>query len=239
MPLCVSQVDFSQVCDSVRHGAVQRSMLRRGVAPPIVAAYLRNMRGNELVFVHDGWRTRPIHPSIGLRQGCSLSPVVFRWVMEDTIDAAREEWSRLGLGVSFGEHVLTCLAWADDTRLFAAIAQGLKTMVGILNNIAWRTAGLQLQPDKCTWAHPGGSSTGRRPGTGYSTPSRNHKGGGRGVPQGSRGVRPVRWRTCDRAPKHPRSCIGQLPLKTPTMAGQRLVDAHVAGTHLSVYPCLA
>lgn len=111
------------------------------------------MRGNELMFVHDSWRTRSIHPSIGLRQGCSLSPLVFRWLIEGTIGEARAEWSRLGLGIALGEHVFACLAWAYGTWHFAASEQNLNTMVGIFKDIAWRTAGLQLRPDKCTWAH--------------------------------------------------------------------------------------
>lgn len=153
VPMCVSQVDFARALDNVRHGATQRSTLRRRVPPPVVAAYLRDMRGSELIFVHDGWKTRPIRPSIGLRQGCSLSPLVFRWVMEDAVDSKREAWVRLGLGFKLGEHVLTCLAWADDTWLVAASAEGLNSMIGILKDIAWRTACLQLRPEKCTWAH--------------------------------------------------------------------------------------
>lgn len=53
-------------------------MARRGVAP----ADLPDMRAMRLVFQHGLWATDAVASRIGLRQGCRLSHLVFRWVME-------------------------------------------------------------------------------------------------------------------------------------------------------------
>lgn len=81
VPAYMSQVDFAQARDSVR-------AMRRGVPPLVVAADLRDMRHSELLIARAGWQTRPIAPTVGLRQGCSLSRLVFRWVLEDAVSLA-------------------------------------------------------------------------------------------------------------------------------------------------------
>lgn len=63
-PRFFSQVDFGRAYDSVLHSAVVRAMLRRGVPPPILGAYVRDMRGTELVFQHDGWAFDAITPGV-------------------------------------------------------------------------------------------------------------------------------------------------------------------------------
>lgn len=87
---CVSQIEFTRSYDSVRLGAIQRSTLWPRVPAPGVATHLRDMRGSELCFTQDGWRknTSPEHRA----QGYSMSPLVFRWIMEDAIDSVRTEW---------------------------------------------------------------------------------------------------------------------------------------------------
>lgn len=64
--LFVAQVDFARVYDSVLHSAVIRAMRRRGMPETVMAAYVRNMRKTELIFEHGGWRTKGVHPTVGL-----------------------------------------------------------------------------------------------------------------------------------------------------------------------------
>lgn len=79
MPVYISQVDFARANDSVRHPAIRRAMLRRGVPPPVVAPYIKYMSRSDLIFVHAGWQTRPVAPTVGLRQGCSLGGCWRAW----------------------------------------------------------------------------------------------------------------------------------------------------------------
>lgn len=71
----------------------------------------------------------------------------------------RNGWA--GLGLKLGEHVLMCLVWADDTWLFAAGASDLSDLVCFLKGIDWQETGLQLRPEKRTWARaPAASPSG-------------------------------------------------------------------------------
>lgn len=105
-PLCVSQVDFARVYDSIKHAAVIRAMERRDVPRPVIALYLRELRSVRLVFRHSGWATKGIAPSVGLRQGRSVSHMIFRWTMEDVFEAVKPEWEVQGCGLSTdGSHM--------------------------------------------------------------------------------------------------------------------------------------
>lgn len=164
-----AQVDFARAYDSVLHSAVVRAMLRRGVPPPIGAAYVCDMRGTELVFQRAKLQTQGIRPTVGLRQGCSLSPLVFRWVMEDLVAEARREWNAAGCGFQMDDELLHILAWADDTWLFASSRRQLCRMVGILRRVAEQVVGLELRLDKCTWAEVRRKDQSTHAGLGEST----------------------------------------------------------------------
>lgn len=64
---------------------------------------------------------------------------------------ARERWRCRGDGVDVDGHVLDCLAWADDTWLFACTLTSLDGMIGVLRQVAWEEAGLELRFEQCTW----------------------------------------------------------------------------------------
>lgn len=72
----------------------------------------------ELVFVHGQRRTTPISPIVGLKEGCSLSPLVFRWCIEEAGAEAQEDWNWLDHGRALDDWVLQVLAWADDLLYF-------------------------------------------------------------------------------------------------------------------------
>lgn len=48
----IAQIDFANAYDSIRHVAIERAMLRRDVALPIVAAYKGGMRSSETMLTH-------------------------------------------------------------------------------------------------------------------------------------------------------------------------------------------
>lgn len=66
---------------------------RRFPALSVIASYIREVRSAEIVFSHGVWSIRPVRPTIGLRQGCSVSPVVFRWVLSGLHDSWAERIS--------------------------------------------------------------------------------------------------------------------------------------------------
>lgn len=110
------------------------------------------MRSSELVFLQGNWRTRPVTPSVGLRQGCSLGPLIFRWCVEDLAVASREQWTREGHGLPMDEELWQIVAWADDIYLFATGPNHRDRMVAVLRRLAHDMIGLVLRPEKCKWA---------------------------------------------------------------------------------------
>lgn len=53
--------------------------------------YLRELRSARMVFRHSGWAMEGIAPSVGLRQGRSVSPMKFRSPMEEVFEAMKPQ----------------------------------------------------------------------------------------------------------------------------------------------------
>lgn len=151
-PLCVSQMDFARAYDSIKHAALIRAMERRDVPRPVIAAYLRELRSARMVFRHSGWATEGIAPSVGLRQGCSVSPMIFRWTMEEVFEAVKPQWEARGCGLSIDGSRMTHICWAYDMWLIAQSAAELDWMIGSLEQAAHDIVGLDLRLGKCKWA---------------------------------------------------------------------------------------
>lgn len=64
---------------------------------------------------------------VGLRLGCSLTPLVFRWVMEELMAEARELWTAAGVGLHLDTDVLQVLGWENDKCFLAEPHQSWTT----------------------------------------------------------------------------------------------------------------
>lgn len=91
--------------------------------PAMLASCIAEMRSAELVFSRGVWSTRRIQPTVGLRQGCSLSPMVFKCALEDVMRGLPVSWAERGLGVDLNGDRVVYLCLADDTWLFAKSAE--------------------------------------------------------------------------------------------------------------------
>lgn len=127
---------------------------------PVVATYVTDMRSAEFVFVHGCWRTCPSQPNTCLRQGCSLSPLTFRWVMADVADA-KAEWDAAGIGFLMDMWVLRVLGWAADAWLVVMSRADLSAIVSEMRRKALEVVGLVPRFERCTWAPVPPTSTKR------------------------------------------------------------------------------
>lgn len=75
-------------------------------------------------FIHVGWSAGPIRAGVGLRQGCSASPMLFRWALQDCLEPLRDLECRKNTGLSVDASWLTHLAGAGDTWLFRIATPG-------------------------------------------------------------------------------------------------------------------
>lgn len=108
-------------------------MRRRGVPEPVVVVCPRN-----------------IH-KVRLRQGDSVSAMLFRWIIEDMYSEMKPKREKLGYRVVLQGNRLTLLAWADDAWNMAKDVDELELMIEDLRNMAQRRTGPQLRVPKCTW----------------------------------------------------------------------------------------
>lgn len=100
-----------------------------------------------MVLRHASWETSPIRAGIGLRQGCSASPLVFRWVLQDCLMPLHNTWAESGRGIRVEEETLAHLAWADDTWLFSDTPASADIMLSELESRATRETGLLIRCD--------------------------------------------------------------------------------------------
>lgn len=91
---CALQLNFAIVYGSVVHAALRDSMLARGVPASEVMWYIRETRASCL-HPSEGHRCAPeVTPQRGLGQGCSCSPMIFRWVVQDAVLPLVQTWRR-------------------------------------------------------------------------------------------------------------------------------------------------
>lgn len=84
-PNIVSDQEFRKAFVRLMPCANSNHHVAAGVPKPLAASYVRDIRATSLQFRHSAWQATPITPTVGLRQGGSLRPMVFRWVLEDVL----------------------------------------------------------------------------------------------------------------------------------------------------------
>ena len=84
----------------------------------------------------NGVRTSWFDIDVGVRQGCVLSPVLFSIF----INGLAEELKDLGIGVQYGEVLVSLLLYADDIVLFADSRLDLQIMLDTVDrySVKWR-----------------------------------------------------------------------------------------------------
>ena len=76
----------------------------------------------------NGFVTDWLNVSVGLKQGCILSPVLFNAFMDDLVQMIREQKK----GVTYGDVNVSILLYADDIVLLSNCEEGLQSMLVML-----------------------------------------------------------------------------------------------------------
>lgn len=92
---------------------------RGGVLPQVIGASSRDMRSTRMVFKDGIWAIDEAALRIGIRQGCSLPPVIFRWTTEETRGEVGPIWRQAGSGSDLDGVWKACTFWAGDSRILA------------------------------------------------------------------------------------------------------------------------
>ena len=123
-------IDVSKAYDSVDRGILWRKLSSLGIGGTFLATLKSLYLDDSIDCNVNGIITRSIFLRRGLRQGCSLSPVLFAlYISEVGIDIVLSK-----LGFSLGNVCISGLLFADDLVLIARTAQGLKTLLELVKN---------------------------------------------------------------------------------------------------------
>ena len=129
-------IDFKKAFDRAWHAALWATMKKYNIStnPIQVIKNLYNNATNAVLFngsIGDWFRT-----SVGVRQGCLLSPTLFNIFLERIMTDALEDHEGT---VSFGGRTITNLRFADDIDGLAGEEEELANLVEHLSILAWRS----------------------------------------------------------------------------------------------------
>ena len=123
-------VDITKAYDSVNRELLWKKLASIGIKGKFLGM-LQSMYANDTVeSVVNGVTTSPVYLRRGLRQGCSLSPILFNLYISDI----GHDLTTAGEGFDIGNGItVSGLLFADDIVVIARSAPGLKNLLNLLN----------------------------------------------------------------------------------------------------------
>ena len=124
----VAFLDISKAYDSVNRGILWKRLSSLGIRGNFLAT-IQSLYSDDCIDCNvNGLTSRPIYLKRGLRQGCSLSPVLFAlYISEVGTDIFLSKF-----GFYLGNVCISGLLFADDLVIIARSAQGLKDLLKIV-----------------------------------------------------------------------------------------------------------
>jgi hypothetical protein len=138
-------IDVEKAYDSVPRCRLWEILTEISMDPELVEVIMK-IYDNHIAYVrHGNTLSQPIVPTKGLRQGCSLSPVLFNIYIERVL----EVWKRncQGMGIPVNDRYLFTLNFADDQMVIAQDQFDLEFMMRRLQ-YAYESWGLTLNLKK-------------------------------------------------------------------------------------------
>ncbi|KAL3677230.1 hypothetical protein R1sor_027178 [Riccia sorocarpa] len=151
-PLFILFVDFSRAFDSVCRNLLWTRLSSLGVPDDLINAITILY---QKVLVKRSVRDEGIASTLGVIQGCSLSPTLFGLFLDDLY------WKTSGTGVKLGSACIRYLLFADDLAIIALDEESLRQEISQLEEFC-NTTGMQVNLKKTMWMRigpRGGSSS--------------------------------------------------------------------------------
>ena len=121
-------LDIEKAYDSVRRDILWKKMASMGFGGQFLNSIKCLYDGDYVTCDANGATTNPLYLGRGLRQGCSLSPMLFAlYVRNMSIELHNSK-----LGVLLHKKCISCLFFADDIALIARDADGLRLLLNIV-----------------------------------------------------------------------------------------------------------
>lgn len=125
-------INFAKAFDSVEHDKLWDALIRKGVGGKYLNA-IKSLYANlkSCVKTTKGL-TDYFHCSIGTRQGCKCSPIIFSLFINDVVSYLRQECN-YGVFVSEDTDEHIALMYADDIANFADTVARLQKQIDMLS----------------------------------------------------------------------------------------------------------
>ena len=137
-------IDFKSAFDTIWRQALWRMMARIGVNKTVIEV-IKNMYEKSQCTVNvDGKMTDWFEVTVGVRQGCLLSPTLFNLFLEFVMDELQD----LQNSASFNDQLCIDVRYADDTTFIAAIFEKLQLSTNQLQE-ACNKYGMKINASKC------------------------------------------------------------------------------------------
>lgn len=156
--LFLAFLDLEKAYDAVPHQRLWDKMEKSGLEKESVELLKSLYRGCEAWYTLENYKSKPVPISIGLRQGCPLSPTLFNVYTNDLLKHLKhleEEGAGLRLSTTTkdGEEEYTripCLAFANDVVLLAESSTDMQHMIDICTGVAARD-NLKFNAGRTQW----------------------------------------------------------------------------------------
>lgn len=119
-PLCMASVDVAKAFDRVNLAAILRGMKRKGLSSEFVD-YVQNFYETSTTVLTMENETLLVHPTVGVRQGDPLSPLLFNLVIDEWLATCDKN-----IKFESGDFSVDCMAFADDLVVMASTPRGLQ-----------------------------------------------------------------------------------------------------------------
>ena len=127
-PVHMSFIDITKAYDSVNREILWKKLSSLGITGEFLETLKSLYSDDSVDCLVNGLTTRPIFLRRGLRQGCSLSPLLFAlYIMDVGNDINLSQ-----LGFMIGNICVSGLLFADDLVIVARSAVGLKSLLSIV-----------------------------------------------------------------------------------------------------------
>ena len=123
-------VDISKAYDSVNRDILWKKLEKIGIKGAFLETLKALYSGDSIRCLFNNTKTGPVYLRRGLRQGCSLSPLLFALYISDI----GETLSSSTLGFDLDGHPIAGLLFADDIVLISKTSAGLRTLFSLIKS---------------------------------------------------------------------------------------------------------
>ena len=146
IPGLLVNIDFEKAFDSLEWEYVYSTLKFLNFGNNIISWIKLLYNGSTSKVLNNGWVTKPINLTRGLRQGCPLSPYLFVLAAEILANKIRKNENIKGINIGGREHKLSM--YADDTEVIISFDENSLNEVVIIFKNFEKISGLGINYDK-------------------------------------------------------------------------------------------